>query len=137
MVGVASSPILIGNSKMYRGCIGGIQDTGWNIYAKIKCTPFVANQNTCGTTFGGYGLSATARIRNCVVYDLPLQVRATSKSAQTNAGYMYRWIFGKVDFILEQSSFKKLASCGPSSFRHPHERPSPQCFTNSSTKAPV
>ena len=103
--GVASSPILIGNSKMYRGCIGGIQGTGWNIYAKIKCTPFVANQNTCGTTFGGNGLSATARIGNCVVYDLPLQVRATGKSAQTNAGHMYRWIFGKVDFILEHNDY--------------------------------
>lgn len=103
--GVASSPILIGNSKMYRGCIGGNQSTGWNIYAKIKCTPYVANQNTCGTTFGGYGLSATARIGNCVVYDLPLQVRATGKSAQTNAGHMYRWIFGKVDFILEHNDF--------------------------------
>ena len=103
--GVASSPILIGNSKMYRGCIGGIKGTGWNIYAKIKCTPFVANQNTCGTTFGGFRLSATARIGNCVVYDLPLQVRATGKSGQINDGHMYRWIFGKVDFILEHNDF--------------------------------
>ena len=103
--GVASSPILIGNSKMYRGCIGGIQGTGWNIYAKIKCTPFVANKNTCGTTFGGNGLSETARIGNCVVYDLPLQVRATGKSAQREAGRMYRWIFGKVDFILEHNDY--------------------------------
>lgn len=103
--GVASSPILVGNSKMYRGCIGGTQATGLNIYAKIKCTPYVANQNTCGTTFGGYGLSATTRIGNCSVYDLPLQVRATGKSAQTNAGQMYRWIFGKVDFIYEHADF--------------------------------
>lgn len=101
--GVASSPILIANSKMYRGCIGGTQDTKWNIYAKIKCTPFAANQNTCGVTFGGYGLSATARIGNCVVYDLPLQVRATGKSAQTNALHAYRWIFGKTDFIFEHN----------------------------------
>ena len=101
--GVASSPILISNSKMYRGCIGGTQATGRNIYSKIKCTPYVANQNTCGVTFGGYGLSATARIGNCVVYDLPLSVRATNKSAQTNALFAYRWIFGKVDFIFEHN----------------------------------
>ena len=103
--GVASSPILIGNSKMYRGCIGGLQATGYNIYAKIKCTPYAANQNTCGTTFGGYQLSATARIGNCVVYDLPLSVRALGKSAQTVAGHMYRWIFSKVDFIYEHADF--------------------------------
>lgn len=103
--GVASSPILIGNSKMYRGCIGGLQATGYNIYAKIKCTPYAANQNTCGVTFGGYQLSATARIGNCVVYDLPLNVRATTKSAQTVAGQMYRWIFSKVDFIYEHADF--------------------------------
>ena len=103
--GVASSPILIGNSKMYRGCIGGVQATGYNIYAKIKCTPYAANQNTCGVTFGGYSLSATARIGNCVVYDLPLNVRATTKSAQTVAGHMYRWIFSKVDFIYEHADF--------------------------------
>ena len=103
--GVASSPILIGNSKMYRGCIGGLQATGYNIYAKIKCTPYAANQNTCGVTFGGYSLSATARIGNCVVYDLPLNVRATTKSAQTVAGHMYRWIFSKVDFIYEHADF--------------------------------
>ena len=103
--GVASSPILIANSKMYRGCIGGIQATGWNIYAKIKCTPYVAAQNTCGTTFGGRDLSATTRIGNCVVYDLPLQVRAISKDAQNQAGRMYRWIFGKVDFIFEHNDY--------------------------------
>lgn len=103
--GVFSSPILIGNSKMYRGCIGGTKETGYNIYSKIKCTPYVANQNTCGTTFGGYNLSATSRIGNCVVYDLPLSVRATNKSAQTNAGHMFRWIFSKVDFIYEHADF--------------------------------
>ena len=101
--GVVSSPNIIINSKMYRGCIGGIQATGGNIYSKIKCTPYVANQNTCGVTFGGRDLSATARIGNCVVYDLPLQVRATNKSAQTNALFAYRWIFGKVDFIFEHN----------------------------------
>jgi len=103
--GVASSPILVGNSKMYRGCIGGIQATGYNMYAKIKCTPYAANQNTCGTTFGGQGLSATVRIGNCSVYDLPLQVRAINKEAQNQAGRMYRWIFGKVDFIYEHADF--------------------------------
>ena len=103
--GVASSPILIANSKMYRGCIGGNQSTGWNIYAKIKCTPYVEAQNTCGTTFGGYGLNATTRIGNCVVYDLPLQVRAIGKEAQNQAGRMYRWIFGKVDFIFEHNDY--------------------------------
>ena len=103
--GVASSPILIGNSKMYRGCIGGVQATGYNIYSKIKCTPYAANQVTCGTTFGGNGLNATTRIGNCVVYDLPLIVRAIAKSAQTNALHAYRWIFGKVDFILEHNDY--------------------------------
>lgn len=104
--GVASSPILIGNSKLYRGCIGGLANsTNWNIYAKIKCTPYASGQNTCGTTFGGNNLSASAQIGNCVVYDLPLQVRATSKVAQMNAGRMYRWIFGKVDFIYEHYDY--------------------------------
>lgn len=105
--GVASSPILIGNSKMYRGCIGGIQATGYNIYAKIKCSPYTSGQgaNACGTTFGGQGLSASAQIGNCVVYDLPLQVRAITKTAQNQAGRMFRWIFGKVDFIYEHGDY--------------------------------
>lgn len=103
--GVASSPIIIGNSKMYRGCIGGTQNTGYNIYAKIKCTPYATNQNTCGVTFGGYQLSSTARIGNCVVYDLPLKERALGKSAQTVALHAYRWIFSKVDFIYEHADF--------------------------------
>lgn len=103
--GVAASPILIGNSKMYRGCIGGIQATGWNIYAKIKCTPYAVNQVTSGVTFGGNGINASTRIGHCVVYDLPLSVRAIAKSAQTNAGHMYRWIFSKVDFIFEHNDY--------------------------------
>lgn len=103
--GVASSPILIGNSKMYRGCIGGTQSTSYNIYAKIKCTPYATNKNTCGVTFGGYQLSPTATIGNCVVYDLPLQERALNKSAQTVALHAYRWIFSKVDFIYEHADY--------------------------------
>lgn len=105
--GVASSPILIGNSKMYRGCIGGVQATGYNIYAKIKCSPYTSGQgsNSCGTTFGGNVLSASVQIGNCSVYDLPLQVRAISKVAQNQAGRMFRWIFGKVDFIYEHGDY--------------------------------
>ena len=103
--GVASSPILIERSKMYRGCIGGITATGWNIYSKILCTPNAAGQSTCGVTFGGNELAANKRISNCTVYDLPLSVRATGKSAQTNALHAYRWLFGKVDFILEHNDY--------------------------------
>ena len=105
VIGVASSPILIERSKMYRGCIGGITATGWNIYSKILCPPNAAGQTQCGITFGGRDLSASAKISNCTVYDLPLSVRAISKSAQTNALHAYRWIFGKVDFIFEHNDY--------------------------------
>lgn len=103
--GVASSPMLIERSKMYRGCIGGTTGTGYIIYSKILCSPNAAGQTTCGVTFGGYDLAANKRISNCSVYDLPLTVRATGKSAQTNALHAYRWIFGKVDFIYEHADF--------------------------------
>ena len=103
--GVASSPILFERSKMYRGCIGGTTATGWNIYSKILCPPNAAGQTQCGITFGGYDLAANKRISNCTVYDLPLSVRAISKSAQTNALHAYRWIFGKVDFIFEHNDY--------------------------------
>lgn len=100
--GVASSPMLIENSKLYRGCIGG-SGVNFNIYSKIKCPPFMQGQSNCGVTFGGGSAAVASRLRNCTVYDLPLSVREVAKSTQTNALHAYRWLFGKVDFIYEHN----------------------------------
>lgn len=100
--GVASSPMLIENSKLFRGCIGG-SGTNFNIYSKIKSIPYLAGQTNCAVTFGGGSAAVASRLRNCTVYDLPLSEREIDKASNTAALNAYRWLFGKVAFIYEHN----------------------------------
>ena len=88
--GVCASPVQIENSRLFRGCIGGTTAVHHNIYSKIK-----KNSKTCGVTFGGNGLSASAKCNNLSVYDLPITEVSTGKSKQSNSFHGYRCIFGR------------------------------------------
>ena len=98
--GVCASPVQIENSRLFRGCIGGTTAVHHNIYSKIK-----KNSKTCGVTFGGNGLSASAKCNNLSVYDLPITEVSTGKSKQSNSFHGYRCIFGKVDFVYEMTDY--------------------------------
>ena len=100
--GFAASPVLCVNSKLWRGCIGGIGASNM-IYSKIQpCSP------SCKVSIGSYNGTP---IKNCTIHGVKIANRNNRSSQMQMAAVVEGSIFADFDFFISDSYTDTFTRC--------------------------